>query len=183
MRHAALFVSFVLSATTPNQKPVGDRVDLRAELGGISSILVVVDAPTTAIGGVQVPKEDIRERARKILAESNRPIITQSEALKSMKGVGVVRVVVDIVPVSDSHRLAVNLETEVRRRALVDCCAYYALAGVWKTQDLKVIDKDGAIGELNRMVEAQVRSVVSALRTVSDSPPTGCDSCQLFDGK
>jgi hypothetical protein len=183
MRPAVLFLSVLLSATTSDRKALGERQDLRAELGGISSLLILVDAPSTVPGSIQVvSKADLRERARQILTETNRRIIPQEEALKSMKGVGVVRIAIDVVTAGAAERVAVNLETEVRRRALIDCCAYYGLAVVWRTQELKVTDEKSLTAELDRMVERQMRSLVSALRSVPERPPPRCDSCQLFDG-
>jgi hypothetical protein len=183
MNAAALMLSMVVAPTTPVENAGRERPDFRAELGGIASFLVLVDVPDAPGSAFSVAKEAVQERVTKVLSEANRRVISRSEALKSMKGVAVVRVGIDVVAVGDSRHLALYVESEVRRRALVDCCAYAPLAMVWRTRDLMVMEESRATGELNRIIDKQVRSIVSAIRSVPETPPAQCDDCRLLDGK
>jgi hypothetical protein len=156
-----------------------EEPNLDAKLGGITALLPVVDARPAGMAAIKVQESAIQDEVRKILRSSTVRVITEEDALKSMKGVAVVHLSANALVDEKAQVAAIKVEVECLRPAVIDRRKYTPAVIVWKTGGIGLYPVKEAEQGLLKAVSGYVGTFVAKLEAASSRAPRprpGCPS-------
>jgi hypothetical protein len=184
VRDSAIFLMLVLLLGYRSQSLAAANPSefiYEAEFGGISAILVVVDVSPRGVDQLKLSIESIQARSTKALAALGLKMLTNDEAMQSLSRVAVVHVAVNVSIDTALKQVALKVDVELRRRVLVDCCAYVPLAIVWRSGDLGLYPIADVVKNLDRMVDERLKLFKENLEQASKVPRPSCDNCPAME--
>lgn len=144
-----------------------EEPNLDAKLGGITALLLVVDARPAGIAAVKVQKSAIQEQVRKILRSSNVQLISEEDALKSMHGVAVLHLTANALVDDKAQVAAFKVDVECLRPAVVDRRKYTPTVIVWRTGGIGLFPVKEADQAILKAVDDYVAAFIAKLQAAS----------------
>lgn len=179
---ALVLLATQLVAASPTASDSGVFDDYEAELGRVRGVVLVVDGSREGLGRLGMTLAQFREQTMARLSDARVRVLSEAEAMESMRGVLVLHVSVDVVVHGRARLGAVVVKVDARRQALVDFCRNAPLVIVWSSGEVGLYPLVEAGGYVRRLRDKHVELFLGALRRASHALLRACDSCQSVDG-
>lgn len=160
----ALLLSSAHAAPLDREEP-----NLDAKLGGITALLPVVDARSAGLAAIKVQASAIQEEVRKVLRSSTVRVISEEDALKSMRGVAVLHLSANVLVDDKAQVAAIKVDVECLRPAVVDRRKYTPTVIVWRTGGIGLYPVEEAEHGILKAVSDYVGAFVAKLQVASSS--------------
>jgi len=144
-----------------------EEPNLDAQLGGLTALLPIVDARRAGMAAIKVHEAAIQDEVRKTLRSSTVRVISEEDALKSMKGVAVLHVSVNALVDDKTQVAAIKVDVECLRPAVVDRRKYTPTVIVWRTGGIGLYPVKEAEQGMLKAVDDYVGAFVAKLQAAS----------------